>query len=99
MLGAACGIANIDPRALAAERHDRAPAHMSHGAAELVSQSSWEYLNRATECERLAVMAANAEVRETLLYLAKRWRDFASEAVAAAGNISEHRPDDRSAPE
>ena len=52
------------------------------GAAGLVSQSSWEYQNRAVECERLAALAANAEVRETLLYLAKRWRDFAVTAVA-----------------
>lgn len=65
----------------------------------MVSQSSWEYLHRAEECERLAALAANAEVRETLLYLAKRWRDFAGEAVTEAANISERRPDDRSAPE
>ena len=48
----------------------------------MVWQSSWEYLNRAAECERLAALAANAEVRETLLYLAKRWRDFAATTIA-----------------
>ena len=44
---------------------------------DLVSASFEEYVHRAQECERLACFAENAEVRETLLFLAKRWRDFA----------------------
>ena len=48
----------------------------------MVSQTPGEYLDRAVECERLAALAANAEVRKTLHYLAQRWRDFAATAVA-----------------
>ena len=48
----------------------------------MVSKSRGEYLHRAAECKRLAALAANAEVRKTLLYLAQRWRDFAATAVA-----------------
>jgi len=47
----------------------------------LASESfSQEYLNRAEDCERLVAVAANAEVRRTLLYLATRWRGFAAQA-------------------
>jgi hypothetical protein len=60
----------------------------------LVWTSSQEYRHRAEDCERLAVNAANAEVRRTLLYLAKRWRDFASDAASAQRLSS-----DRSSPQ
>jgi hypothetical protein len=46
----------------------------------LLSNSSQEYQDRAKDCERLAAIATNTEVRKTLLHLAKRWRDFAAEA-------------------
>ena len=48
----------------------------------MVSQTAGEYLHRAAECERLAALSENAEVRKTLRYLAQRWRDFAVTAVA-----------------
>ena len=48
----------------------------------MVSQTAGEYLHRAAECERLAALAKNAEVRQTLRYLAQRWRDLAVTAVA-----------------
>lgn len=41
-----------------------------------------EYRHRADECERLAHLANNNEVRLTLLYLAKRWTRFARDAEA-----------------
>ena len=37
---------------------------------------------RAKACEELAETATNPETRETLLYLAKRWRDLADEDEA-----------------
>ena len=46
----------------------------------MATESHQEYQDRADECDRLAKMAANTEVRETLLYLAKRWSDFAADA-------------------
>jgi hypothetical protein len=46
----------------------------------MVTESPKEYRHRAEECERLSKIANNTEVRETLLYLAKRWRDFAADA-------------------
>ena len=46
----------------------------------MVSKSPQEYRERAEECERLAAIAANVEVRQTLLYLAKRWREFEGQA-------------------
>jgi hypothetical protein len=46
----------------------------------VVSKSPREYRERAEDCERLAATAANAEVRKTLLHLAKRWRDFERQA-------------------
>ena len=53
------------------------------GGCGLVSESSQEYRRRADECERLAAIAINTEVRRTLVYLAKCWRGFAAEADAA----------------
>jgi hypothetical protein len=41
-----------------------------------------EYRHRAIECARLAKEAKNIEVPETLLYLAKRWADFAADAAS-----------------
>jgi hypothetical protein len=41
-----------------------------------------EYLHRARECARLAKETSNTEVCETLLYLAKRWADFAADAAS-----------------
>jgi hypothetical protein len=43
--------------------------------------SHQEYRHRARECARLAKEANNSEVCETLLYLAKRWADFAADAA------------------
>jgi hypothetical protein len=37
-----------------------------------------DYRDRANACERLAEAATNPEIREMLLYLAKRWRDLAA---------------------
>ena len=38
--------------------------------------------DRAGECEQRAASAISAETRETLLYLAKRWRALADEDEA-----------------
>ena len=43
----------------------------------MATHSAEEYEMRADDCERLAANATNGEVRQTLLYLARRWRDFA----------------------
>jgi len=51
-------------------------------ATESATESYGEYRHRADECERLAKMANNTEVRATLLYLAKRWAKFAEIAEA-----------------
>lgn len=48
----------------------------------MATESHQEYRHRADECERLAKMANNTEVRVTLLYLAKRWTRFAGDAEA-----------------
>jgi hypothetical protein len=41
-----------------------------------------EYRDRAAACERLADDAVSPETRETMLYLAMRWRTLADEADA-----------------
>ena len=46
----------------------------------MATESHQEYRHRAEECERLATIATNTEVRGTLRYLAKRWTDFAIDA-------------------
>jgi hypothetical protein len=38
-----------------------------------------DFRERAAECERLAETAKNPATRETLLYLASRWRALAEE--------------------
>jgi hypothetical protein len=55
----------------------------------LATQSPHEYLDRAQDCERLAANATNSEVRQTLLYLARRWRDFATVASSPRHSFSE----------
>jgi len=46
----------------------------------MATESHQEYRHRAEECVRLAKIATNTEVCETLLFLAKRWTDFVGEA-------------------
>lgn len=46
------------------------------------SLSIAEYKERAESCERLAETAASPFTRETMQYLALRWRILASEAEA-----------------
>ena len=41
-----------------------------------------DYHDRANACEQQAEAASNPETREILLYLAKRWRDLATEDEA-----------------
>ena len=41
-----------------------------------------EYRQRSEECERLAETATSAHVRETMLYLAERWRALTDEGEA-----------------
>jgi len=50
--------------------------------SRMATESHREYRHRADECERLAKMANNTEVRLTLLYLGKRWTNFAWHAQA-----------------
>lgn len=47
----------------------------------MVSESAAEYRARAEECDRLAKLTANGEVRRSLHYLAKCWRDFSRDAA------------------
>jgi hypothetical protein len=49
-------------------------------------------LERANACERLANTSASQEVRDTMLDLARRWRQFAEEAGAKAVRPSRIRP-------
>jgi hypothetical protein len=51
----------------------------------MTTESHQEYRHRADECERLAKMADNNEVRVTLLYLAERWTKFAGDAETKLG--------------
>jgi hypothetical protein len=44
--------------------------------------SCQEYRHRPSECARLAKQANNTEIREILLYLAKRWANFAADAAS-----------------
>lgn len=44
----------------------------------MARETHQEYRHRVEECVRLAKITNNTEVRETLLYLAKRWTDFAA---------------------
>jgi len=48
----------------------------------MATESHQEYRHRADDCERLAKLANNNEVRVTLLYLADRWTKFAGDAEA-----------------
>ena len=41
-----------------------------------------DYIDRATACEQLADAAKLPETRETMLYLASRWRALADEEEA-----------------
>ena len=41
-----------------------------------------EFRERAAECERLAASAPTPETRETMLYVASRWRAMAEEDEA-----------------
>jgi hypothetical protein len=50
-----------------------------------------DYRGRAEACERLAGIARNEASRETMQYLALRWRTLASEAEAKAKS-NERRP-------
>jgi hypothetical protein len=47
-----------------------------------ILRMSHQYRDRAAACERLADDATSPETRETMLYLAMRWRDLADEADA-----------------
>jgi hypothetical protein len=54
-----------------------------------------DYRERADECERLAADAVMPATRETMLYLAARWRSLAAEAEAKAQSSL---PPDQSVP-
>ena len=45
--------------------------------------SSEEYRKCAEDCDRLAAVATNDEVRKTLLYLGNRWRKLERQAKLA----------------
>jgi hypothetical protein len=47
-----------------------------------ILRTSHQYRDRAAACERLARDAVSPETRETMLYLAMRWRALADEAEA-----------------
>ena len=42
-------------------------------------KTAQDYIDRATACEQLADAATSPEIRETMLYLATRWRALADE--------------------
>ena len=54
-----------------------------------------DYRERADECERLAADAVMPATRETMLYLAARWRSLAAEDEAKAQS---NPPPDQSVP-
>jgi|SRR6516225_2681637 len=61
---------------------DTSTAASRNAAARMIIPSQHTpqyYLERAVECERLADKATTAETRETMLYLAMRWRTLAEE--------------------
>jgi hypothetical protein len=71
-------------RTLAAERRDRAPARDegTHVMFRPHPRTPTDYQERAAECERLAEGATAPTTRETMLYLANRWRAVANEDEA-----------------
>lgn len=71
-------IAGNDPWAPAAERRDCAPARRE-GTRAMPPSTSEQCLERADACERRAAIATNEDTRETMLYLANRWRAMAAE--------------------
>ena len=54
-----------------------------------------DFRERANSCERLADTAISPETRETMLYLAARWRTLAAEDEAKAQS---NPPPDQSVP-
>jgi hypothetical protein len=45
----------------------------------MVAETPQDFRDRAAECERLAATATNPEARETMIYVASRWRALAEE--------------------
>ena len=64
---------------------DRAPARNTRSEARCAMPSSTreQCLQRAEACDRLAVETMDAHVRETMQFLASRWRALAAEAIAS----------------
>jgi hypothetical protein len=77
-------IADNDPWASAAERRDSAPARNETERPVFIPKpkTAQDYIDRATACEQLADAAIAHETRETMLYLAGRWRALADEEEA-----------------
>ena len=79
------GIAGSGHWASAAERHGSAPARTEFGVRDVShpTPQTLRYLrDRAEACERLAETTISPETRETMLYLASRWRALADEDEA-----------------
>ena len=60
----------------------RAPAAAIRAPARNTSTRE-QCLQRAEACDRLAVETMDAHVRETMQFLASRWRALAAEAIAS----------------
>jgi hypothetical protein len=45
----------------------------------MIPKTPQDFRERAAECQRLAEIAVNPETRETLFYVASRWRALAEE--------------------
>jgi hypothetical protein len=52
------------------------------GTCVMVAETPQDFRDRAAECERLAEKATQPEPRETMLYVASRWRALAEEDEA-----------------
>jgi hypothetical protein len=60
----------------------------------VVAKSHQEYRDRAEECERLAAVSTNDEVRRTLRYLAQRWWELAVQSEGGSVRTERYQPDD-----
>ena len=63
----------------------RAPARNTRSEARCAMPSSTreQCLQRAESCDRLAAETMDAHVRETMQFLATRWRALAAKAIAS----------------
>jgi len=57
------------------------------GSRIMATETPPDFRDRAAECDRLAATALNPKTRETMLYIASRWRALADENEARASRL------------